>query len=154
MSVTKVQPVKELTALEAARALVKKLEIEDYNARRERDKIKQTAWREFKDNHTHVWTVKPMKRDLWFQGVTVEGLFIASQYLESEYKAFVEKWGEFEVDGGRPKGMFYYRTSEGILTCDGGGTYVLRAPVLCSDQQWAMLERGEIPESFVHESKR
>jgi hypothetical protein len=47
------------------------------------------------------------------------------------------------------QGMFYYRTSENILTHGGGGTHVLNSePKLCSDEQWAELVAGRIPDKF------
>jgi hypothetical protein len=45
-------------------------------------------------------------------------------------------------------GMFYYRTDENILTHDGGGTHVLRDPKLCSDEEWAQILSGNIPNKF------
>lgn len=45
-------------------------------------------------------------------------------------------------------GMFYYRTDEGILTHEGGGTLVLNDPMLCSDDEWAKIMAGDIPQKY------
>lgn len=50
---------------------------------------------------------------------------------------------------GQWEGMFYYRTDEKILTYAGGGSHVLSSvPKLCSDEQWAELCAGRVPDKF------
>jgi len=39
-------------------------------------------------------------------------------------------------------GMVYYRTEEGILTHSGGGSMILRDPMLCDDEEWADICAG------------
>jgi len=46
-------------------------------------------------------------------------------------------------------GMLYVRTDEGILTHDSGGHCVLRDPMLCSDEEWAQMCRGVIPDKYI-----
>ena len=46
-------------------------------------------------------------------------------------------------------GMTYYRTSENILTHQGGGHMVLNDPMLCNDDEWAAIVAGNIPAKYI-----
>lgn len=46
-------------------------------------------------------------------------------------------------------GMVYQLTEENILTHTGGGTMILKDPMLCTDAEWASLEAGSIPQKYL-----
>lgn len=83
-----------------------------------------------------------------FGNVQLQGYSIAKRVKTEVLDAWKAKgFGTFSSDyeNGRFLGMFYYRTSEGILTNEGGGHCVLNVPMLCNDEEWAAIGRGEIP---------
>lgn len=112
-------------------------------------KSQSEAWRRLAaDPASWEWHATPEKRQGFMDDPATSGLRISARIRPS----LLHMWKEgglpqFSTDAqeGRWLGMFYYRTEESILTHAGGGHMVLRDPVLCSDEQWADLERGIIP---------
>jgi hypothetical protein len=152
----KEEPPKVLSALEQARALVKELESEDRARQSQREKLKGAAWQDFVQSVKKIWTVKDMKYTPFMSDIgPTEGIWVSTQYPQAEYDAFLKEWGRpsHHNDDNRPCGMFYFRTAENILSSDGGGTYVLLTPKLCSDVEWEALRLGVIAEKFIRKIK-
>ena len=109
-----------------------------------------------------AWKALAAKRENWewrieeqvrqsFDRETLEGLLV-SKRLREEVLAGWKKNGPATLMGdgedGKWQRMFYYRTEEGILYHEGGGYLVLKDVQLCSDEQWAELTAGRIPDKF------
>ncbi len=122
----------------------------------QRAKNRQASWKAVTDSrHNWEWSVKP-STSLRGWGIgdknEVSGLRINCRVLPE----IVGKWMQDNNCVSLPndrdsfwQGMFYYRTDENILTHEGGGTHVLTSvPKLCTDEEWAELCEGKIPNKF------
>lgn len=114
-----------------------------------------TAWNEITHNPENFdWAVKPAsyKRWMWNAGKDQDthGVSIQRRLSPAIVEAFQAVHGNYGVNDDYTvwRGMFYFRTDENILTHDGGGTCVLRDPMLCSDAEWAEIVAGRIPAKY------
>ncbi len=143
MKSKKVVEPKPLTEREQLLARLKELDIRECTAREERLKEAEASFNAL----PWVWTVKPGEYHDWKDG-KVQGAHINRQKDHGRYAAHAARYGE-HIDQNRLQGMFYYRTLEGILTQTGGGYHLLKVPRLCSDDEWAEILSGRIPEKFL-----
>lgn len=117
-------------------------------------KIAADAWNTMCRNpDAFEWSVRPDKYSVWawdsYDRAQVDGLYVMKRLKDEAIESYRAVYGRVtDTDRTQWKGMFYYRTDEGILTHDGGGTVVLRDPMLCSDAEWAELVAGRIPAKF------
>lgn len=93
------------------------------------------------------WTVEPVQYRGFASDPKYEGAFVAKRTVETP--EFVAEFGPLSAEDLAPRGFFYRRTDEGILTHEGGGTMVLETPRLCSDAEWQSILAGDIPEKFI-----
>ena len=137
---------KTIEELEAALAAALAAKRAGDTARRE---SQSAAWRALTSNpDSWEWSITPQRRQGFMSDPQTDGLRVEARIKP----ALLEAWREggpastsSNVQEGRWMGMYYWRTDEGILTHSGGGTMVLRDPVLCSDEQWAGLAAGIVP---------
>lgn len=128
---------------------IKKLQAQEAEIAKERDDQRKEAWKAIQNQRE--WSVIPHSRMpfMYIQegDKPLEGAIIQRRVKEELYAAFKAEWGKTSDDN-RWEGMFYYRTDEGILHHGGGGLYVLKTPKLCSDEEWAAIMAGNIPDKF------
>ncbi len=124
---------------------LKALEKEENLVREELFKAKNEAWS--KISCQYEWSVKPDTYTSFSNG-TLNGARITRRVKAELYEPFIEQWGMMAVDN-KWEGMFYYRTDENILTAEGGGSWILKEPKLCSDEEWSSILEGNIPEKFL-----
>lgn len=99
------------------------------------------------------WKSCPRKYDRWGQGI-IDGVRVAVRMKPTPHKAWAENGPatfSTSFQDGSWQGMFYHRTDEGILAREGCGTLVLKEPKLCSDEEWAAILAGDIPDKFKRE---
>jgi hypothetical protein len=136
--------------LRAALAAQERLEAEQD---RENRKAQSAAWQAIiADPESWEWSVRPEKgyRGHGFER-TQPGLAIMARVkpaLVAQWRAKGFSTFSSDFQEGKWLGMFYYRTDEGILTHSGGGHVILNDPMLCSDEEWARMEAGDIPLKF------
>jgi len=119
------------------------------DAERNQREAQTAAWRALSsDPASWEWHAKPEERQGFMGDPWTSGLRISARIKP----ALLEEWRKgglpltsTDAQEGRWLGMFYWRTDGGILTHSGGGHRVLNDPVLCSDEQWEALKRGEVP---------
>jgi hypothetical protein len=84
-----------------------------------------------------------------FNNTTIDGLYITRVLSPKVVQQFTnENTPLHVVIDQTPKGAFYYRTDEGILTTEGVGSYILQVPKLCSDAEWEQMKKSNIPNKF------
>lgn len=113
----------------------------------------QAEWKKITDDKNNwLWSAEPTDMDDYILNKRLKGVRL-SCIVKPEV---VQKWAD-EHGGSMPpanrelhwNGMMYYRTPENILTHSGGGSHVLDSePKLCSDEQWAELCAGRVPDKF------
>lgn len=142
------------------RAELAAAETAERDALRAREKAANESFQEFMSSHPWEYTSTPQeyKRFLGSKEPGVQGTRIMRRLDPAKLAEWEATTGHTFTDacnarrGGHDNnkwhGMFYYRTDENILTHDGGGTYVLRDPKLCSDEEWALILTGNIPAKF------
>ncbi len=122
------------------------------DAERSQREAQTAAWRALSSDPTSwEWHARPEERQGFIGDPQTSGLRISARIKP----ALLEKWRKgglpltsTDAQEGRWLGMFYWRTDEGILTHKSGGHMILRDPVLCSDEQWAALEQGDVPRKW------
>lgn len=95
------------------------------------------------------WRATPKKWQDWVTKEPRDGVHVWRRVRPDLYAAFKAKYGE-RSQADKWDGMQYIRTSEGVLTDDGGGMHILKVPLLCPDEDWALILAGKIPERYIH----
>lgn len=124
-------------------------EVRDSERRQEQSRLWAAM---YADPDSWEWESFPQRRKAFFR----RELDLDETRVVRKLKASrLEQWklggpGMFSSnwEDGKARGMFYYRTDEGILTGSGGGYHVLDIPRLCSDAEWAEILAGRIPMKF------
>lgn len=147
---------------EALQAELRGVERQAEEDRRDYERKKRLAWYALlKRPGTYEWQVIPTEYETWNWDAElrekIPGARVLRRVREEFVAQFEAEWGEsvslgtnMPQDPTKWEGMFYYRTDEGILDHDGGGTYTLRTPKLVSEGEWASILVGDIPEKFKY----
>jgi len=104
-------------------------------------RTREQEWKALVSNPKNwEWRVTP-KVDSWTK--------VAGLRVEKRIKpAILANWHGSLGDEAKWRGMFYFRTREDLLTHLGGGWRILKTPCHVTDEEWKMLESGNIPEDF------
>lgn len=136
-----------MSALERAAALraeLKALEVQEREESREREKQKEAAYKALPIQ----WFVKQaLYKDFVSDEPAIPAVHVMCCREDAAYSVFVAEFGH-HTDRNRMHGMVYHRTDENILTSYGGGSHILKTPKLCSDDEWALICAGQIPDKF------
>jgi len=102
-----------------------------------------------KDPNIWEWEVTPNTCRSYRDGSMLEGANIKRRIKSHILMQFHEEYGHALTEAHRYHGTFYYRTDEGILDHNGGGTHILNTPKLCSDEEWKEILAGNPAEKFI-----
>lgn len=112
-----------------------------------RDEIERLDFKILKDWRDSVeweWSVKSSTFDKELKAMTIHRRIPESTCIEFELAYGIK----VHEDDKRWVGMTYYRTAEKILDSKLGGHCILHTPMLCSDEEWAEICVGKIPNKF------
>lgn len=145
-----------MKTIEELKLELAELERIEREASEQQAKDRQASWLAItNDRNSWEWLIKPgTSLRGWGIGNTneVSGIRINCRVKPDVVGQWMKSNGNRNLPNDRDanwQGMFYYRTDENILTYEGGGTHVLTSvPKLCTDEEWAQLIVGNIPEKF------
>lgn len=122
--------------------------------RAERDRIhreREPVRRAFRENPAiYEFEAKPSANDSWTE---VPGSYSISKRIKPEMLEIFKSVNGFDYfeDNGQNNwaGMRYFRTYDSLLCSCSGGTVILNTKIHCSDEEWALIIKGEVPHKFV-----
>jgi hypothetical protein len=129
---------------DALRLCQRSMNVRLQREREVKEKAAKEAWNLICNKHE--WRVKPQKV-FNVSGSGRDGVYVQKRVKEDLFRDYAEKFGSSESNDW--EGMFYVRTDENILIADSGGTLVLKTPLICSDEDWATICSGNIPDRYI-----